>query len=122
MKDDAYRLQRIVAVGDQLLGVIQRRGLTREALLRDVETQWLVTTPLFNIGEQANCVSDQIAQQYPDLPWASVAGLRHRLVHDYEGTNWALICDVLFDELQPFIDAVRDIVAERDFEDSSALE
>ena len=122
MKDDAYRLQRIVAVGDQLLEVIQRRGLTREALLRDVEMQWLVTTPLFNIGEQANCVSDQITQQYPDLPWASVAGLRHRLVHDYEGTNWALICDVLFGELQPFIDAVRAIVAERDFADSSAME
>lgn len=110
MKDDAYRLQRIVAVGDQLLEVIARRGITREDLLSDTELQWLVTTPLYNIGEQANCVSDAITGAHPDLPWVSVAGLRHRLVHDYEGTNWSLIGEVLFSELRPFIEGVRDIL------------
>lgn len=112
MKDDAYRLSRIIAVGDQLFEVIERHGLTRESLLHDVEVQWLVTTPLFNIGEQANCVSERVTRCHPELPWASVAGLRHRLVHDYEGTNWALICDVVFDELRPFIEAVRAIIVE----------
>ena len=57
MRNDAYRLQRIAEVGNQLLSVIESRGITRELLLDDIETQWLVTTPLFNIGEQANCVS-----------------------------------------------------------------
>jgi uncharacterized protein with HEPN domain len=28
-----------------------------------------------------------------------ISGLRHRLVHDYDGTNWNIIADVVFEEL-----------------------
>lgn len=28
-----------------------------------------------------------------------ISGLRHRLVHDYDGTNWNIIADVVFAEL-----------------------
>ena len=27
---------------------------------------------------------------------------RHRLVHDYEDTNWSIICDIIFDVLPEF--------------------
>ena len=30
-----------------------------------------------------------------------------RLVHDYEGTNWNIICDVVFDELPGFIEQIK---------------
>lgn len=39
---------------------------------------------------------------HPDVPWAKISGLRHRLVHDYENTNWILICSVIFDILPDF--------------------
>lgn len=26
-----------------------------------------------------------------------ISGLRHRLVHDYEGTNWQMIVEVVFE-------------------------
>lgn len=51
MKTDRYRLKRIVAVGDQLLNVISLRDLTPETLLSDIQMQWMVTTPVYNIGE-----------------------------------------------------------------------
>lgn len=85
MKTDRYRLKRIVAVGDQLLNVISLRDLTPETLLSDIQMQWMVTTPLYNIGEQANCISREFADAHPEVPFAQIAGLRHRLVHDYEG-------------------------------------
>ena len=28
-----------------------------------------------------------------------ISGLRHRLVHDYDGTNWNVIVDVVFEEI-----------------------
>ncbi len=40
-----------------------------------------------------------------------VAGLRHRLVHDYDGINWTIIVEVVFSDLDPFVDAVREILA-----------
>lgn len=110
MKTDRYRLKRIVAVGDQLLNVISLRDLTPETLLSDIQMQWMVTTPLYNIGEQANCISREFADAHPEVPFAQIAGLRHRLVHDYEGINWSIISSVLFDELETFVALKREIL------------
>ncbi|MCI6868370.1 MAG: DUF86 domain-containing protein [Lachnospiraceae bacterium] len=49
---------------------------------------------------------------YPDQPWNMVSGLRHRLVHDYEGTNWTIIVEVVFHDMDPFVQAVKQIVEE----------
>lgn len=38
-----------------------------------------------------------------------IAGLRHRLVHNYEGTNWGMIGEILRTEIRPFIEAVEAI-------------
>ena len=102
MRDDQYRLRRISELGTQLSCVIAD-------LLNDLETQWLVTTPLFNIGEQANRVSRQLVEQHPEIPWAEISGLRHRLAHDYEGTNWTMIAEVVFDELPAFIKQIEEL-------------
>lgn len=110
MRDDAYRLTRIVDLGSQLLAIMQRRETTLDDVLNDVETQWLVTTPLYNIGEQVNCLSPETTEAYPEVPWASIAGLRHRLVHDYEGTNWSIVGSVIFDELPPFLEQVASLL------------
>lgn len=109
MRDDQYRLRRISELGTQLSCVIAERGITRKDLLNNLETQWLVTTPLFNIGEQANRVSRQLVEQHPEIPWAEISGLRHRLTHDYEGTNWTMIAEVVFDELPAFIKQIEEL-------------
>ncbi|HJJ00072.1 MAG TPA: DUF86 domain-containing protein [Coriobacteriaceae bacterium] len=109
MRDDQYRLRRISELGAQLSRVIAERDITREDLLNDLETQWLITTPLFNIGEQTNQLSRQLVEQHPEIPWAEISGLRHRLAHDYEGTNWTMIAEVVFDELSAFIKQVEEL-------------
>ncbi len=112
MKTDAYRLGRISEMGHALLRVVREDGITADSLSRDYRQQWLVTTPLFNIGEQVNCLSAEFIASHADQPWSSIAGLRHRLVHHYEGTNWALIADVILNELDSFIEEVDRILVE----------
>ena len=53
--------------------------------------------------------SDEYKDTHKDIPWKLISGLRHRLVHDYEGTNWNIICDVIFDELPEFISQIDDL-------------
>ena len=36
-------------------------------------------------------------------------GLRHRLVHHYEDTNWIVICAIIFDVLPEFLEEIRDL-------------
>lgn len=43
-----------------------------------------------------------------------ISGLRHRLVHDYDGTNWTIIADVVFEELPILIEELKKLVGDID--------
>ena len=93
------RIQKIFEYAEKLLSYISEKDITKEKLLNDYALQWLVTTPLYNIGEQVYALSDEYKSTHKDIPWSMISGLRHRLVHDYDGTNWNIISAVVFDEL-----------------------
>ena len=111
-KSDKERLKKIVSTWESLDKRLKERGITKEILLDDEFSQWAVTTPLYNVGEQVYQLSDELKKKYPELPWNLVAGLRHRLVHDYDGINWSIIVDVVFEDIQPFVDSVKRILEE----------
>ncbi len=54
---DRYRIERMAELGRLLLETLREEGITPTSLLQDYRHQWLVGTPLYNIGEQAHCVS-----------------------------------------------------------------
>lgn len=114
MRNDAYRLQRIAELGNRLLSVMEARGISKTQIMTDLETQWFVTTPLFDIGEQVNCLSRELTDAHPEIPWSQIAGLRHRPIHNYEGTNWSMIATVIQDDLEPFIRQVESLIEEPD--------
>lgn len=100
---DLQRVERIAATTRKLLDYLAENAITREDLLSQEPLRWTVTTPLYNIGEHAYHLSDEFKAAHADIPWVKISGLRHRLVHDYENTNWRLICAVLFDVLPGFL-------------------
>lgn len=51
------------------------------------------TTPLYNIGEHVYNLSYEYKEAHNEIQWAMIAGLRHRLIHDDEGTNWNIIVE-----------------------------
>lgn len=111
-KSDKERIKKIISIWESLSRQLKERGITSDRLLNDEFSQWAVTTPLYNIGEQVYRLSDEIKKNYPEQPWNMVAGLRHRLVHDYEGINWSIIVEVIFEDMELFVNAVRKILDE----------
>lgn len=109
-KSDKERLKKIVSTWAGLKSQMEKHSITPELLMDDEFSQWAVTTPLYNIGEQVYQLSSEFKASYPDQPWNMVAGLRHRLVHDYDGINWTIIVEVLFEDMDPFVSAVEDIL------------
>ena len=99
---DQQRIQKIYENATKLYNYILENKLKKEDLLSEFPLQWLVTTPLYNIGEQTYNLSDSFRMEHNSIPWAKISGLRHRLVHDYDSTNWSLICSILFDVLPSF--------------------
>lgn len=111
-KTDKERLKKIVAIWENLSLQMRQRKITEELLLNDEFSQWAVTTPLYNIGEQVYRLSGTLKESYSELPWSMISGLRHRLVHDYDGINWTIIVEVIFQDMEPFVRAVKQILDE----------
>lgn len=109
-KSDNERIKKIIDIWSSLQLQIKEHSITKENLLNDEFLQWAVTTPLYNIGEQVYKISDDTKKQYPNIIWSIVAGLRHRLVHDYEGINWSIIVEVIFDEMDDFVNSIKQII------------
>ena len=107
---DQQRVQRIYDNAVKLNEYIRDNQVSKEDLLKETTLQWLVTTPLYNIGEHVYNLSKDYKKAHQDIQWAMIAGLRHRLVHDYDGTNWNIIADVVFDELPILINQLKEIL------------
>jgi uncharacterized protein with HEPN domain len=54
---------------------------------------------LSRMGELVKTMDDEFKNKYPAIPWLSLANLRNRIVHDYEGVNILLIWDIITNDL-----------------------
>ncbi len=107
---DQQRVQRIYDNAVKLYEYIKDNKIKKEDLLKETALQWLVTTPLYNIGEHVYNLSKDYKEAHQDIQWAMIAGVRHRLVHDYDGTNWNIIADVVFEELPILINQLKELL------------
>lgn len=109
---DSVRLKKIIDMAGKLLGYIRENHITEEQILSDYAVQWTITTPLYNIGEHTYNLSKELKTAHPEVPWSQIAGMRHRLVHQYEDTNWSIISYVIFHELEPYMNQLTGILSE----------
>ena len=91
---DQQRVEKMLTVTEKLLDYLSANHITAADILEQEPLRWTITTPLYNIGEHAYSLSDEYKKAHDGIPWAKIAGLRHRLVHDYDDTNWTLICSI----------------------------
>lgn len=109
---DSVRLKKIIDMAGKLLGYIRENHITEEQILSDYAVQWTITTPLYNIGEHTYNLSKELKAAHSEVPWSQIAGMRHRLVHQYEDTNWSIISYVIFHELEPYMNQLTGILSE----------
>lgn len=63
----------------------------QDAIIRNLEI----------IGEATKRLSKPLKEQYPDIPWRSIAGLRDVLIHDYMGVDLESVWNVVENDLPP---------------------
>lgn len=39
------------------------------------------------VGEAGRQVSREFSDRHPEIPWADIIGMRHKVVHDYLGVD-----------------------------------
>lgn len=106
---DRQRVAKMRDTTEKLLHYLTQEHITADMIAQQETLRWTITTPLYNIGEQAYQLSPEFKAEHSAIPWAKISGLRHRLVHDYDNTNWDIICAVLFDVLPGFLEDLKQI-------------
>jgi uncharacterized protein with HEPN domain len=106
---------------DTLVSLRHMRDHGREAIAlttgkrrQDLETDRLLNLALVRllevIGEAANRVPPEDRALYPQIPWAPIVGLRHRLIHAYDQVDMDIIWEILKRHLPPLIDYLDQVV------------
>jgi uncharacterized protein with HEPN domain len=110
-RDAAYLLDMLIAarrVREFLVRVTQdefmRSRLHQDAVMRSLQI----------IGEAARKVLPETKQAHPEIPWHSIIGLRHRLVHDYTRIDVTKVWRVADSDVPDLIKALEPLVPPED--------
>lgn len=79
------------------------RGTDRPAFDADENLRLALTHLLQVIGEAARRVSPTLRDAHPEVPWAAIVGMRHRVVHDYLDVDEDIVWQTATTEIGPLI-------------------
>jgi uncharacterized protein with HEPN domain len=64
-----------------------QQGIDKTALANDIKTQSAILYHFLILGEAVKRLSPEFRTQYPEIPWSSIAGMRDKLIHNYDEVN-----------------------------------
>jgi len=110
--DNRVRLRHMV---DALKSAIRfTKGRRREDLDGDEMLAFALVHALQIVGEAASKVSAETRNQRPAIPWATLIGMRHRLVHAYFDVNFDILwttaieaAPALLAQIEPLLESDR---------------
>ncbi|MEX0677090.1 MAG: DUF86 domain-containing protein [Pirellulales bacterium] len=85
-------------------------GMDRDQFLADAKTLKAVTANLTVIGEAARHVPQTVAQQWPEIPWDVMCGMRNRIVHGYYQVDPTIVWDTCQNDLPALVIPLRKIL------------
>lgn len=100
-------------VSRQLMDCVSRNHLTEADIMSDVDAQWMVSTPITYLSEQASrMLSDhrETAERFDEIDWYSLRGLRNRIVHDYDGVNFGLLATYVLHDVPALIPVLENVL------------
>jgi uncharacterized protein with HEPN domain len=81
--------------------IIKVRGKTRSEFDDDDNLKLALTHLIQNIGEAASRVSPGFRQAHPEIPWAKLISMRHKVVHDHLHVDYDIVWGVVTVNLPP---------------------
>ncbi len=77
------------------------RGLDFDSFARDRKTINAVVRSLEVMGEAAKKIPIEVQENYPEIPWKRMTGMRDKLIHEYSGVDLEIVWGVVNTELPP---------------------
>jgi uncharacterized protein with HEPN domain len=109
-RDPLDYLRHILDEAEYLL--IHSKGLDEANFLQDDTLKRAFARSLEVIGEAVKRVPDVIREEYPDIEWRAIAGMRDKLIHDYFGIDYDIVWDAVMTKIPPLRKRIKEILSE----------
>ncbi|MBI5742388.1 MAG: DUF86 domain-containing protein [Candidatus Niyogibacteria bacterium] len=80
--------------------------LTADEFVADQKTIDAVVRNLSIIGEAVNNIPEEIKEQYAEVPWNAVIGMRNKIIHEYFGVDEDILWKTIKEDLPAFRDQI----------------
>jgi len=89
-------------------------GYDLDKFLQDKKTQDAVIRNLEVLGQTIKDFGlDDLKQDYPEIPWSQIAGMRNIIAHEYLGLDVHIIWETVTNHLDPVKTAIFQIIKSR---------
>lgn len=87
-------------------------SLTFELFIEDEVIKRAVVRALEIVGEATKNLSIDFRQNYNQVPWKFMAGMRDKLIHDYMGVDYRLVFKTAKEDVPELFDYIELIIKE----------
>ena len=108
MRDYILYIKDILEALEAIENFIQ--GMDFTTFRSDDKTSSAVVRKLEIIGEASKHIPEPVRQQYPDIPWKEMAGMRDNLFHFYFVINYELFCQKIQHRLPKINDEIQKLL------------
>ena len=104
---DIVRLRHILDASHKIIEYVKIYVETGEQtdLLSEAIERNLIT-----VGEAVRCLTDDLKEQNSQVPWQSIIGFRHLLVHEYHHIDKEILWDIAENKIPELMDWIEGIL------------
>ena len=88
------------------------KDVTYEDLEDDFRINFAVVRALEIIGEATKRLPMALRDEYPDIPWKDMAGMRDRIIHGYDKVNFRTVWDTVKNRIPVVKPQIQQILAD----------
>jgi uncharacterized protein with HEPN domain len=85
-------------------------GFNKEAFVEDEIVKRAIVRSLEIIGEASKKIPVDYKLKWNNIQWKNMAGMRDRLIHDYQGVNYSIVWDVVKNKIPELQSQVKDLL------------
>ena len=84
---------------------------TEESFLASLKDFNAICLELIQIGERVNQIPESIYEEYPEIPWHELYGLRNRIVHGYDKVKKSIIWATIVQDIPKIKQEIQKILS-----------